>query len=50
MFAFYIQFRHADPGQCQRFHAIAFCVHFLHIFMLHFLQGGGEGGIMLFAQ
>ena len=21
MFAFYIQFRHADPGQCQRFHA-----------------------------
>ena len=23
---------------------------FLHIFMLHFLQGGGEGGIMLFSQ
>ena len=37
-------------GQYQRFHAIAFCVLFLHIFMLHFLQGVGDGGIMLFAQ
>ena len=38
-------------GQYQRFHAIAFCVHFV-CFFAHFHAAflGGEGGIMLFSQ